>query len=99
MPGTIEVYVDNAATPSITRAYSLLPGGQRVALSGTSMAAPQVVNLAAKLLALRPSLQPGQLIELMVGTAERSEDGRRVLMHPRRALQALQETMPSEGVR
>jgi subtilisin family serine protease len=32
------------------------PGGEIVPVSGTSMAAPQVVNLAAKLLALKASL-------------------------------------------
>lgn len=66
---------------------STLPGGSRVALSGTSMASPQVANLAAKLLAVRPELTPTQLIRLIVDTAERSADGRRVLMHPRKALE------------
>jgi len=67
-----------------------LPGGARVALSGTSMAAPQASNLAAKLLAIRPSLTPVQLIALMTGTADRSADGRRVLMNPKAALAAAQ---------
>ena len=35
---------------------SYLPGGEKSALSGTSMAAPQVVNLAAKLWAVYPAL-------------------------------------------
>jgi len=69
---------------------SFLPGGARVALSGTSMAAPQVANLAAKLLAVRPRLTPEQLIEVITRTAERSADGRRVLMHPKQALAAVQ---------
>ena len=69
---------------------SLLPGGARVALSGTSMAAPQVANLAAKLLALNPTLTPAALIGMITGTAERSADGRRILMHPRNALAAAQ---------
>lgn len=67
---------------------SYLPGGMRVALSGTSMAAPQVTGLAAKLLAAHPKLTPVQLIQVIAGTAERSEDGRRFLMHPKRALEA-----------
>ncbi|HYE70309.1 MAG TPA: S8 family serine peptidase, partial [Aquabacterium sp.] len=58
---------------------SFLPGGQRVALSGTSMAAPQVANLAAKLLVVNPKLKPAELIDLIVKTAERSSDGRRNL--------------------
>lgn len=68
---------------------SYLPGGARVALSGTSMAAPQVSNLAAKLLAVNPALTPGALIEVITGTAERSADGRRMLMHPQKALAAV----------
>lgn len=69
---------------------SYLPGGRRVALSGTSMAAPQAANLAAKLLAVKPQLTVEQLIKAMVGTAEASADGRRMLMHPNKALAAVQ---------
>ena len=69
---------------------SFLPGGARVALSGTSMAAPQVANLAAKLLAVNPTLTPVTLIALMTGSAERSADGRRILMNPKNALAAAQ---------
>jgi len=67
---------------------SFLPGGRLVALSGTSMAAPQVANLAAKMLAVSPTLAPVELIRLMVETGERSADGRRNLMHPQRAIAA-----------
>ena len=67
---------------------SFLPGGTRVALSGTSMASPQVANLAGKLLALNPALTPAQVIRLIVDTAERTADGRRNLMHPKKALAA-----------
>lgn len=69
---------------------SFLPGGQRVALSGTSMAAPQVANLAAKMLALNPKLKPAELIRIIVDTAERTADGRRNLLHPKKALAAAQ---------
>ena len=65
---------------------SYVPGGQRLAISGTSMAAPQVTNLAAKLLAVKPTLKPQELIALMRETADRSDDGRRTLIHPARAL-------------
>ncbi|HMA07235.1 MAG TPA: S8 family serine peptidase, partial [Ramlibacter sp.] len=68
---------------------SFVPGGRRIALSGTSMAAPQVTNLAAKMLAVKPSLKPDQVIEIMRRTADRSEDGRRTLIHPARALAAV----------
>jgi len=67
---------------------SYLPGGQRVALSGTSMAAPQVTNLAAKLLAVNPKLKPEDLVRIIVDTAERTPDGRRNLMNPKKALEA-----------
>jgi hypothetical protein len=66
---------------------SFLPGGMRVALSGTSMASPNVANLAAKLLAVKPSLTPSQVIALIRDTAEKSADGRRTLMHPAKALE------------
>ena len=69
---------------------SFLPGGQRVALSGTSMAAPQVANLAAKLLVVNPKLKPADVIDLIVKTADRSSDGRRNLIHPKKALAAAQ---------
>jgi subtilisin family serine protease len=61
---------------------SYLPGGQRVALSGTSMAAPQVANLAGKLLAVNPKLTPPQVIQIIVSTADKSADGRRTLLNP-----------------
>lgn len=67
---------------------SYLPGGRRVALSGTSMAAPQVTNLAAKLLAVNPKLQPTDLVKLIVDTGERTADGRRNLINPKKALEA-----------
>jgi hypothetical protein len=67
---------------------SFIPGGGRQAISGTSMSAPQVTNLAAKLLAVKPQLKPAELITIMRTTAERSPDGRRTLVHPARALAA-----------
>ena len=69
---------------------SFLPGGARVALSGTSMASPQVANLAAKLLGANPALTPEDLIRVITGTAERSPDDRRILMNPKQALAAVQ---------
>jgi Subtilase family len=67
---------------------SFLPGGERVALSGTSMASPQVANLAAKILAVNPKLPPPAVIKLIVDTAERTADGRRNLIDPKKALAA-----------
>jgi subtilisin family serine protease len=65
---------------------SYLPGGQRVALSGTSMAAPQVANLAGKMLAVNPKLTPPQVIQIIVSTADKSADGRRTLLNPVNAM-------------
>jgi subtilisin family serine protease len=47
---------------------SLAPSGRRVPLSGTSMAAPNVANLAAKLVALDASLTPERLIAIITET-------------------------------
>lgn len=65
---------------------SYLPGGQRVALSGTSMASPNVANLAAKLLAVKPALKPAEVIAIIRDTAEKTADGRRTLINPMQAM-------------
>jgi subtilisin family serine protease len=44
---------------------SYVPGGKRMKYSGTSMAAPNATNLAAKLFAVSPSLTPEKVIDLM----------------------------------
>jgi subtilisin family serine protease len=68
---------------------SSIPGGSRLRLSGTSMASPNVVNLAAKLFALDPSLTPGQVIRLIRDGASASADGRRHLIDERRSVELL----------
>jgi subtilisin family serine protease len=68
---------------------SYVPGGARAKLSGTSMASPNVANLAAKLFALDPSLTPEQAIELIKAGATASEDGRRHLINPKRSVELL----------
>ncbi len=50
---------------------SLIPNGTRVPLSGTSMASPNVANLAGKLLALDPSLTPQRVITVIHETGDR----------------------------
>lgn len=54
---------------------SYVPGGDRLKLSGTSMATPQVVNLAAKLWAVNPKLTVKQVKELILNTATKSDEG------------------------
>ena len=66
---------------------SFLPGGDRVAFSGTSMASPQVANLAGKILAVNPALTPVQVIEIIVSTADKTADGRRTLVNGKKALE------------
>jgi len=70
---------------------SFVPGGNRVALSGTSMSSPQVANLAGKILAVRPELKPGEVIGIIRETAEKTADGRRTLINPKKALAAALE--------
>jgi len=67
---------------------SVIPGGDRLAESGTSMASPQVANLAAKILAVNPKLKPEEVIRLIRGTADKTADGRRTLVNPKKAVQA-----------
>ena len=68
---------------------SFVPGGTRLQLSGTSMAAPNVVNLAAKLFAIDPSLTPARAIELIRRGATASDDGRRHLIDETRSVALL----------
>ena len=65
-----------------------IPGGGRLKLSGTSMAAPNGANLAAKILAVNPKLTPPEVIALVRQTADKTEDSRRNLIHPKKALAA-----------
>lgn len=69
---------------------SYIPGGQKMKFSGTSMAAPNTANLAAKLLALNPGLTTDQVVELIRRGAEPMEgyEGRYVI-NPRKSLSML----------
>ena len=69
---------------------SVIPGGEKLAESGTSMASPQVVNLAAKVLAVSPKLMPDQVIALIRDNADKTPDGRRTLINPKKTLAAAQ---------
>ena len=67
---------------------SFIPGGDRVAESGTSMASPQVAGLAGKILAINPKLKPIDVIALIERTADKTADGRRTLINPKKAIAA-----------
>lgn len=76
---------------------SYVPGGARLKLSGTSMATPNVVNLAAKLFALDPKLTPAEAVDLIRRGATTSEDGRRHLIDERRSVALLQEQAKTQA--
>jgi subtilisin family serine protease len=77
---------------------SYVPGGDRVAASGTSMASPNAVNLAAKLFALDPDLSPGEVIDLIKrGATPREGDTSMLLVHPQRSVELLREAASHSG--
>jgi subtilisin family serine protease len=76
---------------------SVVPGGAKLRMSGTSMATPNATNLAAKLIALDPKLTPEQTIHLMVAGATTSEDGRRHNLDPKRSVELLKEFEANGG--
>ena len=44
---------------------SFVPGGATMKMSGTSMASPNVCNLAGKLFTVKPALTPGEVVSLI----------------------------------
>jgi subtilisin family serine protease len=72
--GKVDLYANGYAVESV------LPGGEKHRWSGTSMAAPQVVNLAAKLLAAYPRLSVAEVKKLIVDGADAKDvTGRRTI--------------------
>jgi hypothetical protein len=65
---------------------SVIPGGEKLAESGTSMASPQVANLAGKIIAVNPAFKPADVIAIIRDTAEKTVDGRRTLVNPTKAV-------------
>jgi Subtilase family len=76
---------------------SVVPGGEKLRMSGTSMASPNTVNLAAKLLALDPKLTPEQTIHLIVAGATVSKDGRRHNIDEKRSVDLLKQMESSSA--
>jgi len=69
---------------------SYVPGGGRMAFSGTSMASPNALNLAGKFFALDPELSPADVKELIVaGSTPRNGDTSMRLIDPRRSIELL----------
>ncbi len=80
----VDVHADGFEVPS------KIPGGEVMKYSGTSMASPNVANLAGKLLAVKPDLTVSQLVSLITLAADRSTDGRINLINPQRSFALLQ---------
>ncbi len=80
---TVAVYADGFHVPS------KIPQGYTVRFSGTSMAAPNVTNLAAKLFALDPVLTPAQARTLIIEGARPVPGGKLKLIDPRRTIHLL----------
>jgi subtilisin family serine protease len=75
---------------------SPIPGGSHLKLSGTSMASPEVANLAAKLFAIDPKLTPTEVIGLIKGGLNvSSADKRILLLNPRKSVELL-NSQPNE---
>ena len=58
--GKVDVYANGFEVESY------VPGGNRIKFNGTSMSSPQVLNLAAKLLAIDPTLSTAALRQLIL---------------------------------
>lgn len=76
---------------------SYVPGGNRIAYNGTSMASPQVMNLAGKLLALYPQLTVAELKALILDAADEKDlEARTIrLLNPRASLDLARERLGS----
>jgi Subtilase family len=71
---------------------SEVPGGNTMKMSGTSMASPNVCNLAAKLIAINPELTPTEVVTLIETTADPNQDHPNILlMNPKNAVAKLQK--------
>lgn len=86
--GKVDIYANGFEVESY------VPGGNRIKLSGTSMSSPQVLNLAAKLLAIDPSLSTAQLRQLILdGSDEKALESRSIrLMNPAASVELLRST-------
>ncbi len=81
-----------AAFASGVEVDGVVAGGRRMKLSGAALAAPQVANLAAKLLALDPALAPTDVIAwIRRGATPSSHTPPVLLIHPKRTIEMLRE--------
>ncbi len=87
---TVQVYANGFEVESY------VPGGARMKFSGTSMASPNVANLAGKLLAIDPNLTPAKIVDLIKSGADQATDGSSsyLLMNPKKTIAKLGGTRP-----
>jgi subtilisin family serine protease len=71
---------------------TVMPGGIPFTGLGTSLAAPQLTNLAAKLLAIAPQLKVSEIIDLIKAGGDKSKDGQFLLYNPKKTLELLRES-------
>ena len=87
--GKVDVYSNGYEVDSV------MPGGDHQSWSGTSMASPQVTNLAAKLFARYPQLTAVQVKKLIVdGADEKTVTGRKIrLLDEKRSFELAAQTV------
>ncbi len=83
--GVVDVYANGFEVTSN------VPGCHRLRMSGTSQASPNVTNLAAKILAVNPRLNPMQVRALIVRGADSKKAGEREvkLINPSKTMKLL----------
>lgn len=81
---SIDLYANGFEVPG------RVPGGRELNLSGTSMAAPQVANLAAKMWATNPDLTVSEVVDVMTSTATAEGEQDLPVIHPANAVAAVQ---------
>ena len=77
---SIDLYANGHEIPA------KVPGGMPINISGTSLAAPQVTNLAAKLLAVNPKLTVAELRAIMESTSTAEGEKGLKVINPAAAL-------------
>jgi hypothetical protein len=85
---TVKVYANGFEVESF------VPGGRRLKMSGTSMSAPSVTNLAGKLFARDPSLTPRQVVGLIVdGSDDLGTERPLPVVNPKKSMALLESQM------
>ncbi|MBK9173985.1 MAG: S8 family serine peptidase [Chloracidobacterium sp.] len=77
------------------RVPARLPGGEVSYPSGTSMATPNVTNAAAKMLAVNPRLNGGEMRILLEQTGDKNSTGQ-LLLHTARAVEAARQSLKAK---